>query len=91
MKLRVTLSKTIGGDQDYLQVLSDDVTSVNVVLVADTIEVSDSRPGRSEQRHRPEDRRALIRRADDPDPPSDRRAKKPRGPLARETRGKDRA
>lgn len=43
MKLSVTVSKTSRGDQDYLQVMSDDMVSVNVVLVADQITVSDSR------------------------------------------------
>ncbi len=43
MKLRVTVSKTSGGDKDYLQVLSDDQFSVNVVLIADEIVVEDLR------------------------------------------------
>lgn len=42
-KLRVTLSKTSRGDQDYMQVMSEDQYSVNIVLIADSIEVLDSR------------------------------------------------
>lgn len=43
MKLHVTITKTSRGDQDYIQVMSDDAVSVNVVLVADAIEVQDFR------------------------------------------------
>ena len=43
MKLKLTLSKTSDGRSDYLQIMSDDLVSVNVVLVADQIEVSDYR------------------------------------------------
>ena len=44
MKLNVTITKTSRGDQDYIQIMSDDLISVNVVLVADAIEVKDIRP-----------------------------------------------
>lgn len=44
MRLKITISKTSDGRQDYLQVMSDDMISVNVVLVAEKIEVSDARP-----------------------------------------------
>lgn len=43
MKLTVTVTKTSRGDQDYIQVMSDDQTSVNVVLIADRIDVTDYR------------------------------------------------
>ena len=43
MKLNVTVSKTSRGDQDYIQIMSDDMVSVNVVFVADKIEVKDVR------------------------------------------------
>ena len=43
MKLTVTVSKTANGKQDYLQIMSDDMFSVNVVLIADKITVEDKR------------------------------------------------
>lgn len=43
MILQVTVTKTSRGDQDYIQVMSDDQISVNVVLVADRIEIQDHR------------------------------------------------
>lgn len=43
MKLNITLSKTRDGKQDYLQVMSDDFMAVNIVLIADSIEVQDAR------------------------------------------------
>lgn len=43
MILRVEISKQVRGGKDYIQVMSDDLTSVNVVLVADKIEVRDTR------------------------------------------------
>ena len=46
MKLRVTVSKTSSGNAEYLQVLSDDQVSVNIVLIAETIEVTDARRGK---------------------------------------------
>lgn len=42
--LKVTLSKTADGEHDYLQILSADLFSTNIVLVADGIEVNDTRP-----------------------------------------------
>lgn len=44
MILKITLSKTAQGDADYMQVMSDDVVSVNIVLVAERIDVEDGRP-----------------------------------------------
>ena len=43
MNLKVTITKTSTGDQDYIQIMSDDMIAVNVVLVADEIEVADLR------------------------------------------------
>jgi len=41
--LRVTITKTADGDGEYIQIMSGDCISVNVVLVADVIEVKDTR------------------------------------------------
>ena len=41
--LNLLISKTSKGNQDYLQIMSDDYTSVNIVLVADKITVDDKR------------------------------------------------
>jgi len=46
MKLKVLVSKTSHGDQDYLQIMSDDTVSVNVVLVAEKVEIEDARKRR---------------------------------------------
>ena len=46
MILTVTITKTADGKQDYIQIMSDDVISVNVVLVADSIKVEDHRKSR---------------------------------------------
>jgi hypothetical protein len=43
MKLNVTVTKTSDGARDYIQIMSDDMFTVNVVLVADLIEVRDAR------------------------------------------------
>lgn len=43
MKLTVTVSKTRQGDKDYLQVLSEDQFSINIVLLADKIELQERR------------------------------------------------
>lgn len=43
-ELRVTISKTRDGLGEYLQVMSADQTSVNVVLIAGKIVVEDARP-----------------------------------------------
>ena len=45
MKLRVTISKAATGAAEYIQIMSDDQVSVNVVLVAEKIEVTDMRKG----------------------------------------------
>ena len=41
--LQVTISVTRNGDQDYMQIMSADQTSINIILVADRINVQDSR------------------------------------------------
>jgi hypothetical protein len=43
MKLNVTISKTAQGDRDYLQIMSEDQFSVNIVLISPEITVEDSR------------------------------------------------
>lgn len=44
MVLRVTITPTATGGQDYIQIMSLDQVSVNIVLIADKIEVKDTRP-----------------------------------------------
>ncbi len=43
MKLRVVITPTATGEGEYIQVISDDMVTVNVVLVAESIEVLDTR------------------------------------------------
>lgn len=43
MKLKVTITKTADGRMDYVQIMSDDTLSVNVVLMAEAIELLDGR------------------------------------------------
>ena len=43
MILNVTITKTSTGMADYIQIMSDDQVSVNIVLVAEKIEVKDHR------------------------------------------------
>lgn len=43
MMLNVTITKTSTGMADYIQIMSDDQISVNIVLVADKIKVDDHR------------------------------------------------
>lgn len=43
-KLHLTVSKTADGMHDYLQVVAGDQFTVNVVLIADLIEIKDVRP-----------------------------------------------
>lgn len=44
MKLNVTITKTSTGTADYIQIMSNDQVTVNIVLVAEEIEVADHRP-----------------------------------------------
>jgi hypothetical protein len=41
--VKITISKTATGEGEYLQVISDDLTSVNVVIIADKFEIKDAR------------------------------------------------
>lgn len=41
--LKVTVSKTADRFSDYLQIMSDDLMSVNIVLIAPEITVEDAR------------------------------------------------
>jgi len=43
-KISVTITKTSDGQGDYVQLMSDDMLSVNVVLVAREIVLKDTRP-----------------------------------------------
>jgi hypothetical protein len=43
MKLSVTITKTANGKSDYIQVMSEDMFTTNIVLIADEIEVDDQR------------------------------------------------
>lgn len=42
-KLTITVTKTANGQQEYVQIMSADMFSINVVLIADEIEVRDER------------------------------------------------
>lgn len=44
-ELNVTVQKTQKG-QDYIQILSADQTTVNIVLIAEKINIEDSRKGK---------------------------------------------
>lgn len=50
-KLTITVTKTADGVRDYLQIMSADMLSLNVVLVADQIVVEDHR--KEEKRGKP--------------------------------------
>jgi len=43
MKLDVTITKTSKGDSDYIQIMSDDQIAINIVLIAEEINVVDHR------------------------------------------------
>lgn len=43
MKLNVTITKTSDGRSEYIQIMSNDQMTVNVVLIADKIEITDTR------------------------------------------------
>ena len=47
--LKVTVTKTADGASDYIQIMSSDMVSVNVVLIADVITVDDMREGEDVQ------------------------------------------
>ena len=41
----IVLSQTSDGKKEYLQIMSEDMVSVNIVLVDDSFEIDDKRPG----------------------------------------------
>jgi len=43
-KINVNISKTSNGTADYLQIMSDDMITINIVLIAEKITVIDRRP-----------------------------------------------
>ena len=43
MKLAITITKTSDGLGEYIQIMSEDMLSVNIVLVAEKIKVEDYR------------------------------------------------
>lgn len=43
LKLNVVITKTAKGDQDYIQIMSQDMFSVNSVFVCDKITLEDKR------------------------------------------------
>jgi len=47
-KLTIQLSKTSDGQGTYLQIMSADMFTINVVLIADVIEIRDDRDSQSE-------------------------------------------
>lgn len=49
MKLNVTVTKTSIGTSDYIQIMSDDTVSVNIVLIAEEIKVADHRSSGSKK------------------------------------------
>ncbi len=42
-KLNVTITKTADGKRDYVQIMSEDMLSINVVFIADYIKLQDHR------------------------------------------------
>ena len=43
MKLNVTITKTSTGTADYIQIMSEDQVTINIVLVSEEIKVADHR------------------------------------------------
>lgn len=43
MELTITITKTAVGNKEYIQIMSDDTVTVNIVLVVDKINVKDAR------------------------------------------------
>jgi len=43
MKLNVIIHKTANGKQDYIQIMSEDMFTVNIVLISEEVVVEDSR------------------------------------------------
>lgn len=42
-KLTVTITKTADGKRDYVQIMSEDMLSINTVFIADYIKLQDHR------------------------------------------------
>ncbi len=42
-KLIIQVTKTATGDGEYVQIMSNDMLAVNIVLIADKIEIRDDR------------------------------------------------
>ena len=43
MKLSILISKTANGKAEYLQIMSEDQVSINIVLIADSVKIEDKR------------------------------------------------
>ena len=43
MKYKISISKTANGEKDYVQIISEDQWSTNIVLVSEAVEVEDKR------------------------------------------------
>jgi len=52
MDIIILISKTSDGQRDYVQITTLDQTSLNIVLVADTINVQDKRDEQHQCEHR---------------------------------------
>jgi hypothetical protein len=52
-KLRITVTKTANGEDEYVQIMSGDHFTVNVVLIADQIEIVDDRPAKKTGKKKP--------------------------------------
>ena len=48
MKLNVTITKTSIGTNDYIQIMSEDQLSINIVLIAEEIKVKDHRENKED-------------------------------------------
>lgn len=43
MKLTITVTKTSDGLREYVQIMSEDMISINIVLIAEKMEIEDYR------------------------------------------------
>ncbi len=48
-QIKIVVTKTSDGKSDYVQIMSSDMMSLNIVLVASEIVVEDSRSGSDER------------------------------------------
>lgn len=44
LNINVTITKTSGGEKEYIQIMSEDNVTINIVLVVDKINIQDLRP-----------------------------------------------